>query len=395
MPVDGRWRRPQVADTVRATFRQPFKEQVAAFRLRLGDLVPTSRWDDISKAQHDRAFMVAGAVKADLLADLGAAVDKAISEGSGLEEFRRDFRQIVERNGWHGWTGEGTAKGEAWRTKVIYKTNMLTTMAAGRHAQLIDGNFKFWVYEHSGAAHPRLDHLSWNGLILPSDHPFWATHYPPNGWGCGCRVRGARTLAGAIRVGGDPSKVLPDDWQAIDPRTGVPNGIGKGWDYAPGATVSHIVTALKPKLSDLPRQPSINLIQDWLSGRGFESWIKDPIDFWPLARLPVNDAEEFSLVNPVAWLSAETIARQGRRYPDITPHDYQLAQTVIDRARQNVAVRGNTLIFLQPDPNQPGYVLVLTATVRNGELYLTSFRRLTEAQVKANRRLAPLLRQER
>ncbi|AXI50414.1 virion morphogenesis protein [Sulfitobacter sp. SK025] len=392
--VGGRWRRPQVADEVRATFRQPFKEQVAAFRLRLGDLVPTSRWDDISKAQHDRAFMVAGAVKADLLADLGAAVDKAISEGTGLEEFRRDFRQIVERNGWHGWTGKGTAKGEAWRTKVIYKTNMLTTMAAGRHAQLIDGNFKFWVYEHSGAAHPRLDHLSWNGLILPSDHPFWATHYPPNGWGCGCRVRGARTLAGAIRVGGDPSKVLPDDWQAIDPRTGVPNGIGKGWDYAPGATVSHIITALKPKLSDLPRQPSINLIQDWLSGRGFESWIKDPIDFWPLARLPVKDAEQLNLLNPVAWLSAETIARQGRRYPDITPRDYQLAQTVIDRASKNVAKRGNTLIFLQPDPSQPGYVLVLTATVRNGELYLTSFRRLTEAQVKANRRLAPLLRQE-
>ena len=109
-----------MADEVRATFRQPFKEQVAAFRLRLGDLVPTSRWDDISKAQHDRAFMVAGAVKADLLADLGAAVDKAISQGTGLEEFRRDFRQIVERRGWHGWTGEGSVKGEAWRTKIIY-----------------------------------------------------------------------------------------------------------------------------------------------------------------------------------------------------------------------------------------------------------------------------------
>ena len=194
-------------------------------------------------------------------------------------------------------------------------------------------------------------------------------------------------------MGGDPSKVLPDDWQAIDPRTGVPNGIGKGWDYAPGATVSHIVTALKPKVSDLPRQPSINLIQDWLSGRGFESWIKDPIDFWPLARLPVKNAEQLNLVNPVAWLSAETVARQGRRYQDLTPRDYQLAQTVIDRASQNVAMRGNTLIFLQPDPGQPGYILVLTATVRNGELYLTSFRRLTEAQVKANRRLASVLKQ--
>ena len=40
-------------------FRQPYDEQVAAFRLRLEDLIPTARWDDISRNAHDRAFMVA------------------------------------------------------------------------------------------------------------------------------------------------------------------------------------------------------------------------------------------------------------------------------------------------------------------------------------------------
>ena len=120
-----------------ASFRKPFAEQVAAFRLRLGNLTPTVKWDDIQRAQHDRAFMVAGAQKADLLAVLAAAVDKAVSQGTTLDEFRRDFREIVERRGWHGWTGEGTKGGEAWRTKVIYKTNMATTYAAGRMAQLV------------------------------------------------------------------------------------------------------------------------------------------------------------------------------------------------------------------------------------------------------------------
>ena len=88
-----------------ATFRKPFSEQVAAFRMRLANLVPTVRWDDISHGQHDRAFMVAGALKADLLADLAGAVDKAISQGTTLKEFQRDFRGIVEKHGWHGWTG--------------------------------------------------------------------------------------------------------------------------------------------------------------------------------------------------------------------------------------------------------------------------------------------------
>ena len=50
-----------------ATFRKPFAEQVAAFLLRLSNPVPTSRWDDISHEAHNSSFMVAGAIKADLL----------------------------------------------------------------------------------------------------------------------------------------------------------------------------------------------------------------------------------------------------------------------------------------------------------------------------------------
>ncbi|PQV56399.1 phage Mu protein F like protein [Defluviimonas denitrificans] len=229
-------------------FRKPFPEQVAALRLRFGDLRPTARWDDLTGAQHDRAFMVAGAVKADLLADLAAAVDRVVAEGGSLEDFRRDFRDIVERHGWHGWTGEGTKKGEAWRTRVIYRTNVATTYSAGRLAQMREAKFPLWVYRHSGAEHPRLDHLSWDGLVLPADDPFWAAHYPPNGWGCGCRVAGARSMRGAIRLGGKPGFTTPPSgWDSVDPRTGTPPGIGKGWDHAPGDTVSDTIATMTEK----------------------------------------------------------------------------------------------------------------------------------------------------
>ena len=87
---------------ISGAFRLSFAEQVAFFRRKLARLVPTQRWDDIQGAAHDDAFMVAGAAKADLLTDLAAAVDKAISEGRGIEEFRRDFRATVRK---HGWTG--------------------------------------------------------------------------------------------------------------------------------------------------------------------------------------------------------------------------------------------------------------------------------------------------
>jgi hypothetical protein len=248
--------------SIGGTFRRPFAEQVAAWRIRMANQVGTAAWDDLWQAQHDRAFVVAGAQKADLLADLAAAVDKAISQGTTLEEFRRDFRRIVEERGWHGWTGEDTAKGQAWRTRVIYQTNLRTSYAAGRHAQLTAGNFAFWVYRHGGSLEPRLNHLSWDRVALPPDHPFWAQHYPPNGWGCSCYVAGARTAAGVRRVGGDPDKLLPDGWNVFDPRTGAPVGIGKGWGYAPGATVAEdIIRWARQKADRLPSGPGAALVE--------------------------------------------------------------------------------------------------------------------------------------
>lgn len=232
---------PQIA----AVLRQPFAEQVSFFRGKLGNQVPTRTWRDLQREQHDRAFMVAGAARADLLADLAGAVDKAITEGESIGQFRGRFGEIVQRHGWQGWAGEDTAAGRAWRTRVIYTTNLRTSYAAGRLAQL--QNFPLWVYRHSGAENPRLQHLTWNGLTLPASDAFWRTHYPPNGWGCGCRVAGANTPAGAQRVGGTPGySTPPPGWNAPDPNGNLP-GVGEGWDYMPGGTVVDAVRALAGK----------------------------------------------------------------------------------------------------------------------------------------------------
>ncbi len=235
-------------------FGQPFPEQIAFFRNKLGNLILTARWDDIEGAAHDQGFMVAGAAKADLLTDLAAATDKFISEGRGIEEFRRDFRSVVAKNGWTGWTGEGSVKGEAWRVGVIYRTNNYTSYSAGRFAQLQASNFPFWVYRHGDSREPRIVHLSWDGLVLEPSHIFWITHYPPSDWECSCYALGARSERAAKRLGGDPAKKLPADWKALDPKTGAPVGIGKGWAYAPGASVAGTVNALAGKIGNWEHQ---------------------------------------------------------------------------------------------------------------------------------------------
>lgn len=218
--------------------RQQFQEQIDFFLAKLN--LPSDRWDDIKAAAHDRAFIVAGAQKADLLNDLRAAVDKSI-RGGGLNNFEKDFFAAVQRSGWTGWTGQGTKAGEAWRARVIYQTNMTTSYSAGRWKQLNSPSLlkarPFWRYMHNdNVLSARAQHKAWgdSGLTLPADHPFWRVHFPPNdfgrhNFGCRCYVQAVRKPAD-----GDAA-TAPEGWDIPDPKNTAPIDVNGGWFAAPGA----------------------------------------------------------------------------------------------------------------------------------------------------------------
>ena len=238
----------------------PFQDQIAFFRDKLS--LDTTAWTDIWQEQHDVAFVVAGAARDDVLGDLRTAVDSAIAEGTTLETFRGRFDEIVEQ---YGWSYKG---GRDWRTRVIYDTNIRTSYAAGRWSQMQDIKDRrpWWRYRHSGIAeNPRDEHVAWDGLVLSADDPWWQTHYPPNGWGCGCLIE---TLSDSDlhRLGKDG----PDTAPALDQRTEtvgttgpnprtvqVPAGIDPGFGYAPGRQ-AHLGAAVREQLrKNLPRPPAL------------------------------------------------------------------------------------------------------------------------------------------
>lgn len=241
------------------SYHQPFAEQLAFFKRKLN--LPTERWDDIRHEEHDRAFIVAGAQGADLLDDLNRAVTRTIADGNGLDSFRRDFKSLVAKNGWTGWTGEGSQQGVAWRTKVIYQTNMATSYAAGRYQQLTDPELlsvlPYWQYKHAdGVMFPRPMHVGWNGLTLPPEHEFWRAHFPPNGWGCHCRIIAVSKsdFLDAIAGGKGPANA---------PEAGDIGGIDSGFAYTPGASVRAELEALvKSKVSKMPAPIGQALAED-------------------------------------------------------------------------------------------------------------------------------------
>ncbi len=239
--------------------RLPFAQQIAFFRDKLS--LPTRYWTDIWQAQHDVAFVVAGAARDELLSDLRDAVDSAIAEGTTLATFRQRFDAIVAK---HGWSYRG---GRDWRTRVIFETNLRTSYAAGRWQQLqvVKERMPYWRYRHSHASeHPREMHLAWHGLVLHADDPWWHTHYPPNGWGCKCSVEAlsASDLRGLGKSGPDSAPGLNrrpvrigqgPDTRAVD----VPEGIDPGFAYAPGRAAT-LGDAMRHRLrQSLPQPPTI------------------------------------------------------------------------------------------------------------------------------------------
>lgn len=221
----------------------PFQEQIEFFRRKANVL--TESYLDVWGAQHDTSFMVAGANRDALLADFQQVIERAITEGRTLEQFRADFDRIVAT---HGWDYNG---GRNWRSRVIYETNLRQSYNAGRWAQLqaLIKVRPFWRYNHNDAVeHPRELHVSWNGMVLRHDDPWWRWHFPANGYGCQCYVD-ALNERDLRRLGKDgPDQAPPTEMRPVligqrspgGPREVLtPAGVDPGFGYAPGASAEH------------------------------------------------------------------------------------------------------------------------------------------------------------
>ncbi|WP_282800032.1 phage minor head protein [Bombella apis] len=238
-------------------------EAISYFRQKVN--MPTQRWGELESAAHARGFAVAGATSHALLTDFKTAVSRALSNGTTLQEFRKTFNSIVKK---HGWSHNGSP---GWRAKIIYETNLASAYSAGRYRQMTTPAalelYPYWRYVHHACAHPRPAHVAWSGIILRNDDPWWATHYPPNGWRCHCTVE--VVSAGRMERNGwkveESPPVETRPWR--NPATGkeehVPVGIDPGFQSNQGLEWTKVEqarasTTMKP-ITHVNEQPVATL----------------------------------------------------------------------------------------------------------------------------------------
>jgi uncharacterized protein YjbI with pentapeptide repeats len=164
--------------------RIPLTEAIAFFQEKIN--IPTGSWSDLEEIEHTVAFTVAG-LKAEILADARAILDKLIVEGTSIDEARASFNQLIART---GWLEDKTTKQKAWRVETIIDTNLKTSNAIGRYAYQNDPDvvkaMPYYLNRHGDSIVPRPVHKKLDGIVYRRDDPRASALYRPSGFRCSC-----------------------------------------------------------------------------------------------------------------------------------------------------------------------------------------------------------------
>ena len=154
-------------------------------------------YDEIVHDAHKKAFTVAKMMNLDLLKDTQASLAKAFKEGVGFDEWKNSVKPMLAKKGWLGnikvkdpKTGE---EKEIYvgnrRLRNIFNTNMRTAYAKARYESQMESLGEYFRYTAVLDSRTREAHRKLHGKTLPKTDKFWDTNYPPNGWGCRCKVQ--------------------------------------------------------------------------------------------------------------------------------------------------------------------------------------------------------------
>jgi len=185
----------------------PFDEAIDYF----ADKVPLTK-DELKKLSlkaQKKAFTVATEQKMEAISGVKVAVEKALTDGISLGEFRKNVNALFD--------ALGVTSMNPFHVETVFRTNIQTAYSVGRWQKMTHPDvLKERPYlEYDALDDARDSHAAMNGKIYPADHPIWDTWYPPNGFNCRCRVNSVskeEISEEGLTVEKDiPQFVMPDD----------------------------------------------------------------------------------------------------------------------------------------------------------------------------------------
>ena len=292
------------------------------------------------------------------------------------------------------------AKRRNRRLKVIYDTNMKTAWAAGNWAQSQRlqnaGVDIYFEYIMTTSERRRPEHLSWVGTVLPMNHKFWNKAYPPNGWGCKCKVKQHTKLDlldNGLQVTKAPT-LETYDW--FNKHTGktqkVTKGIDPAFDYNVGFSADKNLRAFEATKWDKTSKPlRDSMLQTVFDNALFTTFINrkrknlqypsdkrlpsevdaNNYDYMPVGYVGADIQKQTNIETGLLYMSGATAGKQKIRHPDLQPKDYAIVQEILDRGSIGVASKKDHYIGFINKNGQ--WWRAVWKTIGTDELWFVSF----------------------
>lgn len=387
----------------------PPAEAVAFFRNK--GFVIAFDWRDVWQDEHARAFTVAKAMRLDILRDIREAVDRAIAEGTTLAQFRADLEPLLQRKGWWGRkrltdpkTGETrlVQLGSPRRLRTIFDTNMRAAYAAGawERAQRVKRRRPYLRYVQRDRPTKRAAHVPWHNTVLPIDHEWWKTHYPPNGWFCGCTAI-SLSRRDLDRFGFEVSKRAPPIRRVSykNKRTGevlrIPKGIDPGFAHNVGRAaaarpIGGAFDLMIEKMEAAPGELARGAVAALVRDPEFPRHLQGAFDGdFPVAVAGGELNGALGVEASILRLSRETAAKQAKH--GLAPGDYAIVQRLLDDGE--IVREGPRHLALHGVVGGKWWRAVMKTTRDGRELFLTSFHRTDADRRRRRRRRGEVLRE--
>lgn len=205
-------------------------------------------WTDTWQDEHASAFTVAKVARIDLLREIHVSLLDAMVTGQSFDAWKADLQPRLAAAGWWGRVVDPDLTGTEQpvmigprRLRTIYDTNLRMARATALWGRIWAARDLLPYLRYSAVMDGRTRplHRAWHNVVLPVEHPWWQTHFPPNGWNCRCTVvqLSERDLARrGLQVTPQPPEGPPSAFwrRGADRPEFVPRGIDPGFAYNPG-----------------------------------------------------------------------------------------------------------------------------------------------------------------
>lgn len=308
-------------------------------------LHPTVNWREMMHEEHASAFTVAKIAKLDLLSAIRESLDSVIRDGGTFEQWKANILPELQRQGWWGLVQDKALTGTEDaivindnRLRTIYRTNVRMSMAGGlwRKIQREKDRAPYLRYlSNHYRKHPREDHQSWHGLILPVDDPAWQWMFPPNGWGCKCHVQQVTEdllKARGWKIGTAPTR------DQMSPQ------IAEGFDYNPGT--AHLRVLAERSITSIERALALDndgaaetMLREVIADPSLDQFLAMPEGAFPVAILSAERQQQISAPSRVIVLPSSVYRKQlgempdiSRGHPELGPDDYRNLPDIVAHA---------------------------------------------------------------